>query len=142
MPEPAAPEPVTESTAELTVARGQIRPGFETIVGGKLPIRIGGAALVLSALFLVRYSIENALLGPTARTIIAGLFGLLLVAASEAARRLPATRDDVRIGQALAGAGITSLYGTLYIAAEIYRLVGAAPSFAIMKIRTASECAT
>ena len=135
-PEPATPEPVIAPAAEPSAERGQIRPGFESVVGGKLPIWIGGAALVLSAFFLVRYSIENALLGPTARTIIAGLFGLLLVAASEVARRLPATRDDVRIGQALAGAGIASLYGTLYIAAEVYHLVGAAPSFAIMVMVT------
>ncbi|MDB5706444.1 MAG: hypothetical protein JWN66_3560 [Sphingomonas bacterium] len=112
--------------------REPIRIGFESIVGGKLPIWIGGAALVLAAFFLVRYSIENGLLGPKARTIIAGLFGLVLVAASEVARRLPATRDDPRIGQALAGAGVASLYGTLYIAAEIYHLIGAGSAFAIM----------
>lgn len=113
-------------------AREPIRLGFESLVGGKLPIWIGGAALVLSAFFLVRYSIENGLLGPAARTIIAGLFGLVLVAASEVARRLPATRDDARIGQVLAGAGIASLYGTLYIAAQLYHLIGVAPAFAIM----------
>jgi uncharacterized membrane protein len=133
--EPIAPEPPVEAPAEAIAekpAREPIRLGFESIVGGKLPIWIGGAALVLSAFFLVRYSIENGLLGPAARTIIAGLFGLALVAASEVARRLPATRDDARIGQVLAGSGIASLYGTLYIAAQLYHLIGVAPAFAIM----------
>jgi uncharacterized membrane protein len=143
---PAAPEPVVrEPVEELRTThddtppfREPIRLSFENIVGGKLPIWIGGAALVLSAFFLVRYSIENGLLGPAARTIIAGLFGLILVAASEVARRLPATRDDERIGQVLAGAGIASLYGTLYIAAQLYHLLGAAPAFAIMVAVTAA----
>ncbi|MEO6218358.1 MAG: DUF2339 domain-containing protein [Sphingomonas sp.] len=111
-------------------AREPIRIGFETLAGGKLPIWIGGAALVLAAFFLVRYSIENGLLGPAARTIIGGLFGIALVAASEVARRLPATRDDPRIGQVLAGAGIASLYGTLYVGAEIYHLISAGTAFA------------
>jgi len=132
---PAPAEPGDEpapATAPATETREPVRIGFEAIVGGKLPIWIGGAALVLSAFFLVRYSIENGLLGPAARTIIAGLFALLLLAASEAARRLAATRDDPRIGQALAGAGIASLYGTLYVAAELYHLIGAGSAFAIM----------
>ncbi|MDO7843664.1 DUF2339 domain-containing protein, partial [Sphingomonas immobilis] len=109
---------------------------FESLVGGKLPIWIGGAALVLSAFFLVRYSIESGLLGPAARTVIAGLFGLALIAASEVARRLPATRDDPRVGQALAGAGTASLYGTLYVATQTYGLIGAATAFPLMVVVT------
>ena len=139
-PDPVSPEPVAPPTEkdEAIPARQATRVGFENIVGAKLPIWIGGAALVLSAFFLVRYSIENGLLGPTARTIIAGLFGLVLIAASEVARRLPATRDDERVGQVLAGAGVASLYGTLYIAAQLYHLLGAGPAFAIMVLVTAA----
>jgi uncharacterized membrane protein len=133
-PEPVAPAALAEvpdAPAPLErPAREPMRIGFETLAGGKLPIWIGGAALVLAAFFLVRYSIENGLLGPAARTIIAGLFGMALVAASEVARRLPATRDDPRIGQVLAGAGIASLYGTLYVGAEIYHLIGSGNAFA------------
>ncbi len=48
---------------------------FETLIGGRLPIWIGGAALVLAGFFLVRYSIESGLLGPGTRTLLAALFG-------------------------------------------------------------------
>ncbi len=137
-PEPEPDTPAEEAAVSPIPAKETARMGFENIVGARLPIWIGGAALVLSAFFLVRYSIENGLLGPTARTIIAGLFGLALIAASEIARRLPATRDDERVGQVLAGAGIASLYGTLYIAAQLYHLLGAAPAFAIMVVVTAA----
>ncbi|TPG40339.1 DUF2339 domain-containing protein [Sphingomonas koreensis] len=112
------------------------RPTFEQLIGGKLPIWIGGAALVLAGFFLVRYSIELGLLGPVARTVIAALFGLALIAASEAARRHRLTRDDPRIAQALAGAGVASLYGTLYVAAALYHLIGTGTAFGLLILVT------
>lgn len=114
------------------------RATFESLAGGKLPIWIGGAALVVAGFFLVRYSIESGLLGPATRVALAALFSLALVAASEVARRLPATRDDPRIGQVLAGAGTASAYGTLYVAVAQYHLVGAVAGFALMVAITAA----
>lgn len=117
------------------------RIGFEQLVGGKLPIWIGGAALVLAGFFLVRYSIELGLLGPAARTWIAALFGLALVIASEPARRHRLTREDPRIAQALAGAGVASLYGTLYVGAALYHLIGAGAAFGLLIVVTGAALA-
>ena len=131
---PLAPEPeplVTPPSPEAP------RPGFETLVGGRLPIWVGGAALVLAGFFLVRYSIESGLLGPGVRTFLAALFSAALIAASEAARIWRPLRADPRVGQALAGAGVASAYGTLYIAAAQYHLVGPLAGFAIMLAITA-----
>lgn len=105
------------------------RLSLETLIGGRLPIWIGGAALVLAGFFLVRYSIDRGLLDPAARTLLAALFAAALIAASELARRLPATADDPRVAQALAGAGVASLYATLYLAAALYHLIAPLPSF-------------
>lgn len=124
---PDAPELAPEPRPPFNLAAT-----FENLVGGKLPIWIGGAALILSAFFLVRYSIESGLLGPGVRATLGALFGVTLLGASEFARRYHATAADPRIGQALAGAGIASLYGTLYMAAELYALVGALPAFVLM----------
>jgi hypothetical protein len=124
-PPPAAPAPPPEPTATLAER-------FEALVAGKLPIWIGGAALVLAGLFLVRYGIESGLIGPAVRVVLAALFSAALLAGSEATRRLAATRDDPRLAQVLAGAGIASAYGTLYVAAAQYHLVGAAAGFACM----------
>lgn len=115
---PAPPEPA--------------RASLESLIGARLPVWIGAIALVVAGFFLVRYSIEIGLLGPAVRTFLAALFAALLVAASEAARRLPPTRDDPRIAQALAGAGVASAYGTLYIAAALYHLVAPLPAFMLM----------
>ncbi len=105
---------------------------FEALVGGKLPIWIGAIALAFAAFFLVRYSIESGMLGPEVRAKIAGLFGLGLLAGSEASRYWNRTADDPRIPQALAGAGIASLYGTLYMAGQLYGLIGPITAFALM----------
>jgi uncharacterized membrane protein len=113
------------------------RPGFEVIAGGRLPIWIGGAALVVAGFFLVRYSIESGLIGPAARVVLAALFSIVLIAGSEVARRLPATRDDPRVGQVLAGAGTASAYGTLYVAAALYHLIGPVGGFLLMIAITA-----
>lgn len=126
----AAPWPTTTGAAEPRPAPPSTpRFNLETLIGGRLPIWIGGAALVLAGFFLVRYSIESGLLGPGARTLLAALFAALLVAASEAARRFPATADDPRVAQALAGAGIASFYATLYLAAGLYHLIAPLPAF-------------
>jgi len=130
---PAPPsEPVRQAPLPPTPPKSAPRPGLESLIGARLPIWIGAIALVAAGFFLVRYSIEIGLLGPGVRTILAALFAALLVAGSEAARRLPATRDDPRIAQALAGAGVASAYGTLYIAAALYHLIAPLPAFVLM----------
>lgn len=157
---PAAP-PVAETPAEAAralppiVAAAQRSPApaarvappprpapvplnLESLIGGRLPIWIGGAALVLAGFFLVRYSIESGLLGPAVRTAIAALFGVALIAASEAARRFPATAEDPRVAQVLAGAGIASLYGTLYMAAALYDLIAPLTAFVLVLFITAA----
>ncbi len=151
IPQAAAPEPKAEAPAVVPepmparMAKAEPQPqqpasgsrqlpqfSLETLIGGKLPIWIGGAALVLAGFFLVRYSIESGLLGPSTRTLLAALFGGALIAGSEAARRLPATAEDPRVAQALAGAGIASLYGTLYMAAALYHLIAPLPAFLLV----------
>ncbi|ODP39678.1 DUF2339 domain-containing protein [Sphingomonas turrisvirgatae] len=128
---PAAPR------GSQVLSREWARPNFESLIGARLPVWIGAVALIAAGFFLVRYAIESGLLGPGVRTFAAGLFALVLVAASEAARRLPATASDPRIGQALAGAGIASGYGALYLAAALYDLVPPLPAFIVMLAVTA-----
>lgn len=137
----AEPEPEPLRERQAPAARPLPQFSLETLIGGRLPIWIGGAALVLAGFFLVRYSIESGLLGPATRTLLAALFGLALVAASEITRRLPATADDPRVAQALAGAGIASLYGTLYMAAALYHLIAPLTAFLLVLLVTAGALA-
>ncbi|RYG88214.1 MAG: DUF2339 domain-containing protein, partial [Alphaproteobacteria bacterium] len=147
MPSAPLPSPPPATIVEpLPPLPEQPRPAeprlsLESLIGGRLPIWIGGAALVLAGFFLVRYSIESGLLGPPARTFLAALFALALIAASEAARRFPATAEDPRVAQALAGAGVASLYATLYLAAALYHLIAPLPAFFAVLIVTAAALA-
>jgi uncharacterized membrane protein len=108
------------------------RPSLESLIGARLPVWIGAVALVVAGFFLVRYAVEIGLLTPAVRTILAALFAVILIGASEAARRIPALAEDPRVAQALAGAGIASSYATLYIAAALYQLIGPLPAFVLM----------
>ncbi len=126
-PPPApAPDPKPQTKPETD------RPSLESLIGARLPVWIGAVALIVAGFFLVRYAVEIGLLTPAVRTILAALFAVILVGASEAARRIPALAEDPRIAQALAGAGIASSYATLYIAAALYQLIGPLPAFALM----------
>ncbi len=132
------PQPSAATAAPQRTAPAAAPLNLESLIGGRLPIWIGGAALVLAGFFLVRYSIESGLLGPAVRTLLAALFGVGLIAASEVARRLPATADDPRVAQVLAGAGVASLYGTLYMAAALYHLISPLTAFAAVVLVTAA----
>ena len=109
---------------------------FESLVGGKLPIWVGGIALVFAGFFLVRYTIEAGLLGPGVRSLMATIFALVMIAISEFGGRLPKVGSsftaDPRIAQSLAGAAVATLYGTLYMASEIYGLIGVPTSFVLV----------
>lgn len=132
---PAAPEPETPRPSPFADF------SFESLVGGKLPIWVGGISLVFAGFFLVRYTIEAGLFGPGARSITATIFALAMIAMSELGGRLPKVgasfTADPRIGQSLAGAGVATLYGTLYMAAEIYGLIGIGTAFILVIVTTA-----
>jgi hypothetical protein len=136
-PEPAA-EPEPEPEAATVPASDEGLGGlFERWLAGRLLIWIGGAALFVAGILLIRYSIEVGLVTPAARMIGAGVFGLLLVALSEYARggRLA---DDPRVHQALAGAGLAILYATPYASYVLYQLIGTGAASAAMIAVTAA----
>ena len=114
---------------------------FERFVGGRLLIWIGGIALAVAGVYLVRYTVEIGLVTPQVRMIVAALFGLLLVGAGEAARSRPAIAGDPRIAQALVGAGILVLYATAYGALQLYGLIGLGTASALMVAITAGALA-
>ncbi len=105
---PRAPQPPRSS------------PRFAPDFAAKLPIWIGGVALALAGLFLVQYSIQEGWLSPLVRTLLAFVFGCLLIGAG---RYLETKHDTRRVVQALWGAGIAVLYGALFAATGLYALM-------------------
>ena len=129
------PEPA-EEPEEALAPKETFGALFERWVAGRLLIWLGGIALVLAAIFLIRYSIEMGLMTPTARMIGAAFFGLVLLAAAELARIR--FSDDQRIAQALAGAGVATLYAVPYGSYALYQLIGSGTASAAMIVVTAA----
>jgi len=116
---PTAP-PLVPGVAPVPAAAGDgwSRAALEQKLGGSLFVWLGGIALALAALFLVRYAIDRGVLSPTVRVILAAVFGGALIGLSEWLRP-----RDSRVAQALAAAGVASLFGALFAAVALYGLI-------------------
>ena len=62
---------------------------LEALLTQRWGLWLGAAALLLSGVFLIRYAVENALIGPAARCAAAALLGVALLAGAEWLRRRP-----------------------------------------------------
>ena len=132
-----ASQPSTETTLAASIAEGVAPPsssvppvlplpfppepekvGLEQRLGARTFIWLGAITLALAAIFLVRYSIEEGYLSPPVRVILAALFGFALVGAAE-----KMIVRDARVAQAMAAAGVASLYGALLSAVALYDMI-------------------
>jgi uncharacterized membrane protein len=93
-------------------------------------IWLGGACVALAGIFLVRYSIEQGLLGPTARFVAGLATGLGLHAAAEYFRRK--TGSIHPSFAAMAGAGSITLFATLLVGLRLFELISPATAFVLM----------
>ncbi|MEP6263402.1 MAG: DUF2339 domain-containing protein [Erythrobacter sp.] len=139
----AGPEPaLTSEEAEFEEASTpRFQFDFEDIFGRRLPIWAGSIALAISGIFLVRYSIEAGLITPRVRVLLSVVFGLGLIAGAEAAYRFEMKLRDERVRQALAGAGLATLFGSFYLAGSGYGLIGAGAAFVGLAAVTAAAIA-
>ena len=136
----APPAPLDAQGDEETASYWSQRPGFdfEEIFGRLLPIWLGGVTLAAAGFFLVRWSIEQGLLTPPVRVALSFAFGLALLAGAELAYRFEKRVADPRVRQALAGAGLATLYAGFYLAGSHYGLIGAGTAFVGLAAVTAA----
>ena len=127
---PASMEPAASPKSRFANLVPKISFDFEDIFGRLLPIWAGGVTLAVAGFFLVKYSIEQGLLGPQVRVALGFLFGGALLGGAELAFRNEHRISDPRVRQALAGAGLATLYASFYLAGSLYGLVGSAVAFA------------
>jgi uncharacterized membrane protein len=140
MPEaaPVAATPALAVEPEVAEATARYAPrfGFEDIFGRYLPIWAGGITLAVAGFLIVKYSIDAGLLSPPIRVILGLLFGSGLIAGAEIALHRDDIARDPRIRQALAGAGISTLYASVLVAANLYHLIGPTTAFAGLALVT------
>ena len=142
---PPAPESKTPATPPNPAPPANLSARFEDLFGKTLPIWAGGITLAIAGVLIVRYAID---LGFFARVftpgvqVLAGiLFGLALVGAAEYAWRNESRVRDLRVAQALSGAGVATLYAAIMVAANIYGLIGPLLAFFALALVTASALA-
>jgi uncharacterized membrane protein len=121
--EPGPPAP----SAPLRPAVEPAPRGFEQRLGARGFVWLGGACVGLAVIFLVKYSIDEGLLGPGMRVILGILLGVALLVGGDFMRRKSAT-----IGQSLTAAGIAALYASLFASVALYHLLAPALAFVIL----------
>ncbi|HEX4736977.1 MAG TPA: DUF2339 domain-containing protein [Allosphingosinicella sp.] len=127
---PAEPEVPRISSAD------RLGGWFERYVGGRLLIWIGGIALAVAGILIVRFSVG--LITPPVRLGLAAVLGVALIVGGEIARRQRGAELDPRIAQALVGAGILILYAAPYGALVLYQLISNGTATAAMVAVTAA----
>lgn len=136
-PEPE-PAPVPEEAAALPSSpSGERAIGFEERFGTRWVVWVGGIALALGGIFLVRYSIEQGLIGPAVRVTLGALLALALVAVGEWARRTETLSGvpglpSAHIPSILTAAGTTVAYATVYAAYALYDFLPPALAFILL----------
>ena len=123
-PPPPPPSPAPAAAAAFD---------WESLIGVKLFAGIAGVALVLAAVFFLRYSIDQGWLQPPVRVAIGVIVAVALLVLCElkSAREYPATAN------ALDGAAIAILFATFYAAHALWDLIPASATFVLLAVVTA-----
>ncbi len=122
LPVTAAPAPVPATTPF----------NWEAFMGVKLFAWLGGLALFLGVVFLVKYSFDNNLITPLGRIAIGGAVGLALVIAGW---RLARGRYRIT-AHSLCATGIVILYADIFAAHSFYQLISLTSAFFAMSAVT------
>ena len=112
-------------------------PDIETALGTRWAVWVGGLALALGGVFLIRYTIEAGIFGPEVRLALAALLGLVLVAGGEVLRRMGFAMPVEGLKNAflpaiLTAAGAFTLFGAIYAAHGIYGFIGPGAAFTLL----------
>jgi len=128
---PAQQAPTTAKTTAQP-ATPKPKKDIEAAIGSVWLNRIGAMALLLGAAFFIKYTFDNRWIGEIGRVLIGLATGLGLVLSAEYAKK-----KYVVLSQGLHGAGIATLYVSIFSAFGFYKLIPLGPAFAFMALVTA-----
>jgi uncharacterized membrane protein len=136
---PSDIEQVEEAFVPQQPAGRPRRDNLESWIGARWPVWVGGLALGLGGILMVKYSIDNGLISPAVRLTMAALLGLVLLVFGEGVRRrvmpldIPAIRNALIPG-VLTAAGMVTLFGVVFAAYAIYDYIGPTAAFGLLAI--------
>ena len=134
-PEPSTGEPEPQIAAAS--AAPAAAKSLEERLGTRWAVWVGGVALALGGILMVRYSIEQGYFGPGARVFLGLLLAAVLVGAGEWLRRsergivVPGL-ESAHIPSILTAAGTVTAFGTIYAAHALYGFIGPAFTFILL----------
>ena len=138
----AAPSPKPEPASVPSGPPPSLASRFENLFGKTLPIWAGGLTLAIAGVLIGRYAIDAGFFArvftPGVQIVAGLLFGFGLIGGAEYAWRNEEKLRDVRVPQALAGAGIATLYAAIMVAANVYQLIGPLLAFLALALVTAA----
>jgi uncharacterized membrane protein len=131
---PPEPTPVKEPEWAPAAEPAFMPPprNVEQALASRWLVWLGGAAIALGGLFLIKYAHDNDLIPPIVRVLIGLIFGAALVGAGEWLRikRGEAVKDYVPA--ALSAAGLIIAFGVTYAAYALYNIVAPALCFPLL----------
>lgn len=130
-------EEVAAAVSAVPAAAPKPKESFESRIGARWAVWVGGIALALGGIFMVKYSIEAGLLSPAVRLSLAAVFGLVLMAVGEFVRRrtLPVIANafqNAMIPGVLTAAGAITLFAVTYVSYEFYGYFGPLTAFVLL----------
>ena len=128
-PDAAPASPKKPETAEPPI-------DWESLLGVKGAAWVGGIALIASAIFFARWTIEQGLVTPELRFILMLLTGVGSLVAAEIGLR----KGYERTANPLSGAGIAILYIAFFAGHSRYELISMPVAFAGMVFVTITAC--
>lgn len=138
---PSSPSSVPPITGDSTSALPVPSNGgtFEERLGTKWTVYIGGAALALGGIFLVKHAIDMGLLGPAARIVLGVLLGVALAGLGVRMRLREAAAPTAKMAGAdipsvLTAAGTVVLFATTFAAYALYGFLNATQAFILLSI--------
>ena len=145
--EPIVPPPVPPPVVPIPPPAAAVPPiaaapstmSLEERLGTQWAVWVGGVALALGGIFLVRYSIEQGLIGPAVRVALGALLAVALIVAGEWARRSErlsgvAGLPTAHIPSILTAAGTTVAYADVYSAYALYDFLAPGVAFVLLGV--------
>ncbi len=129
----------TKINAPLSKSTSDTPEQVEGDISSKWMIWIGGVALALGGVFLVKYSIDAGLLHPFVRVFLGAILGTFLIGAGEWVRRKQPTVNWLKdrpsyVPGSVAASGLLILFASVYSAYALYELISFLPAFIILAL--------